>query len=187
MSETFLADVWNLFAAFFRASNLSFGGGPAIIPLMQVEAVNHYQWMTSAQYSEAVAVTNALPGPAATKIAAYVGYQVASWPGVVASIAATILPTLFIVVFAGKLLVKYADSAGMKSMLKGVRPVVAVFVGTVGIQWGVDICWNGTALNDLWTIVGSALIGIATAIGFYFKIHPAILVVAAMGAGYLMF
>jgi len=117
-------DLWNLFVAFFRASNLGFGGGPAIIPLIQAEAVDHYKWMTNAEFTDALAVANALPGPIATKIATYIGYQVASWPGVLVALAATVVPTVIILVFLGNLLMKYANSEALKSMLKGVRPIV---------------------------------------------------------------
>jgi chromate transporter len=81
-----LTDLWNLFVAFFRASYLGFGGGPAIIPLIQAEAVDNYHWMTNSQFTDSIAVANALPGPIATKIATFIGYQVASWPGVIVAI-----------------------------------------------------------------------------------------------------
>jgi chromate transporter len=180
-------DLWDLFVAFLRASNLGFGGGQSIIPLVQVEVVNNYGWMSNTQFNEVVAVTNALPGPIATKLAAYAGYQVASWPGVAVATAATIMPTILILVMAGKIIAKYSQNPGMKSMLKGVRPIVTVLIGVVAVQWMIDIGMEGIEHNDAWLIGGSVLIGIGAAVGFYFKIHPAILIVAAMGLGYLIF
>lgn len=72
---------WEIFWGFFVANVLGYGGGPASIPLMQEEIVNHYGWLTNEQFADVLAVGNALPGPIATKIAAFVGYEVAGWIG----------------------------------------------------------------------------------------------------------
>lgn len=74
--------IWiSLFIGFFLANILGYGGGPASIPLMYEEIVNHYKWLTNAEFSNMLALGNALPGPIATKIAAYVGYDVYGWWG----------------------------------------------------------------------------------------------------------
>lgn len=62
-----------LFWAFFLSNLLGYGGGPASIPLNYEEIVNHFHWMTNEGFSNMLALANALPGPIATKIAAYVG------------------------------------------------------------------------------------------------------------------
>lgn len=178
-----MIDLWNLFVAFFRASNLGFGGGPAIIPLIQAEAVDHYQWMTNAEFTDALAVANALPGPIATKIATYIGYQVASWPGIFVALVATIVPTLIILVLLGNILMKYANSQALKSMLKGVRPIVTALLALVAYQMGV-IAFEIHAPLDFFTVVIAA--GAAGAI-YFFKVHPALLIVASMFVGFIIF
>ena|GEM_PF-425797 len=182
-----LSVLWDLFVAFFRASNFGFGGGPAIIPLVQAEAVDKYGWMTNSQFSEVVAVTNALPGPIATKLAAYVGFQVASWAGVAVATAATVLPTLFLVVWAGRFLSKHAQSLGVQASLKGVRPVVTVLIGVVALRWMWDIASGGFEHNDWWLLGGSVLIAAGAAVGLRWKVHPAVLVAAAMVIGGALF
>ena len=176
-------DLWNLFVAFFRASNLGFGGGPAIIPLIQAEAVDNYKWMTTAEFTDALAVANALPGPIATKIASYIGYQVASWPGVLVALAATVVPTVIVMVFLGNILMKYANSQALKSMLKGVRPIVTALLAVVAYQMGVAAFGIQNPL-DLFTVV----IAVAAAGAIYFfKVHPALLIVSSMFIGYIVF
>ncbi|MDR1961901.1 MAG: chromate transporter, partial [Gracilibacteraceae bacterium] len=88
-----LNDLWQLFIGFLRASNLGFGGGPAVIPLIQAEC-ERFGWLDAAQFSDAIAAGNALPGPIATKMAAYIGYKIAAWPGALVSVTATILPSI---------------------------------------------------------------------------------------------
>jgi chromate transporter len=180
-------DLWDLFVGFLRASNLGFGGGPAIIPLVQAEAVDQYGWMTSSQFSEVVAVTNALPGPIISKLAAYTGYQVAWWPGVFVALLAANLPTILLVVLAGGLMSKYTNSPGLQSMLKGVRPVITVLIAVVALGWLADIVSAGQGSGDWWLIAGSLLIGAGACAGLYFKVHPALLVVMSLVLGYLMF
>lgn len=176
-------DLWNLFVAFFRASNLGFGGGPAIIPLIQAEAVDHYQWMTNAEFTDALAVANALPGPIATKIATYIGYQVASWPGVFVALAATVVPTVIILIFLGTLLMKYANSDALKSMLKGVRPIVTALLAVVAFQMGMA-AFDIQAPLDFFTVVIAV---VAAGAIYFFKIHPALLIVSSMFIGYIVF
>jgi len=178
-----LTDLWNLFIAFFRASNLGFGGGPALIPLIQAEAVDHYHWMTTSQFTDTLAVANALPGPIATKIATYIGFQVASWPGVIVALTATVLPTVLILIFLGSLLTKYANSNGLKAMLKGVRPIVAALLAVVAYDMAVSAFQIQTPI-DYFTIAIAA--GAAAAI-YFFKTHPALLIVMSMGIGLFIF
>jgi chromate transporter len=183
----FWENLWDLFVAFLRASHFGFGGGPAIIPLVQAEAVHNYGWMSQAEFADMVAVSNALPGPIATKLAAYVGFQVASWPGAVVAVAATVLPTVLLLVWAGRVLMKYAQRPGVKSMLKGVRPVATALIAVVAVQWMMDIGAAGIAGQDMGLVAGSVVIGAGAAVGLYFKVHPVILIVAAMGLGGVMF
>lgn len=178
-----LTDLWNLFVAFFRASNLGFGGGPAIIPLIQAEAVDNYHWMTNSQFTDSIAVANALPGPIATKIATFIGYQVASWPGVIVALIATVLPTVLILIFLGSLLTKYANSQGLKSALKGVRPIITALLAVVAYDMSVS-AFHIQAPLDYLTIAIAA--GAAAAL-YFFKIHPALLIVISMAVGFFVF
>lgn len=72
-------------------------------------------------------------------------------------------------------------------MLKGVRPVAAALIAVVAVKWILDIGAAGMEGHDIWLVAGSALIGAGTLVGLYFKVHPAILVVAAMGLGGVVF
>lgn len=66
---------WHIFWAFFLPGILGYGGGPASIPLVEKEVVDRYGWVTENEFSEMLAMGNALPGPIATKMAGYIGFQ----------------------------------------------------------------------------------------------------------------
>ncbi|WMN88503.1 chromate transporter [Vibrio parahaemolyticus] len=66
----------DIFFAFFIPNIVGYGGGPAIIPLIEAQVVGQYGWMNASQFAEVLALGNALPSPIATKMAGYIGYEV---------------------------------------------------------------------------------------------------------------
>ena len=169
----------DLFIAFFRASNLTFGGGQAMIPLIHAEAVEKYQWVSEEEFADIVAVSAALSAPWVTKIAAMIGYRAGGWLGVLVAEIAAILPTALIVVLLGSLIMRFADEPALKAMLMGVRPVIIVLL--LKVAWDM----GKTAFTNLllW-VVGATALGILLFVPW---IHPAFLVVGSMALGYLLF
>ncbi|OLN27806.1 chromate transporter [Desulfosporosinus metallidurans] len=173
-----LTQLWNLFIAFTRASNLGFGGGPAVIPLIKIEVVERYHWLTNAQFTDALAVGNALPGPIATKLAGYVGYQVVGWLGALAALIGTIMPTVLAVLLLTGFLMKYSNSPILKGMLQGVRPVVVVLIAQTAFDMGIGSFPNITT----WGIALATLASL-----YWLKLHPALIIVLSMAFGLLVF
>lgn len=172
-----LRDVWDVLIAFTRASNLGFGGGPAVIPLIQKEAVGRYQWMSEEEFADALAVGNSLPGPIATKMASYIGYRVAGWPGVLAGLTGTILPTLLITILLGDLLIRFSNNPGLKAALTAVRPVVVILIAQSAYDLGKKAFPKNS--HATWGIAIVAL-----ALMFLTHIHPGILIFVSMIFGY---
>lgn len=172
--------LWDLFWGFFVANVLGYGGGPASIPLMQEEIVNHYAWLTNEQFADVLAVGNALPGPIATKIAAFVGYQVDGWAGFAAALVATVVPSAVALIVLLRILNHYRQSNVVRGMTLLVQPVIAVMMllltwemGKVSIQ-SIGI-WQsvGIAGVTLWALTKG-------------KMHPALVIIAAFVYGGLV-
>jgi chromate transporter len=121
-------NIIDLILGFFLANVLGYGGGPASIPLMYEEIVNHYHWSTDHDFSNILALGNTLPGPIATKIAAFVGYDVAGIGGLFAALAATIIPSAVALILLLKILQRYRQSNIVKGMTLLVQPVIAVLM-----------------------------------------------------------
>jgi len=167
--------IWQLILAFGRANIFGFGGGPAVIPLIREEVVDNFNWLTIDEFTDTLAMGNSLPGPIATKMAAYIGYKVAGLGGALAALTSTVVPTALAMVGLAGLYMRFKDTPQMSGMLKAVRPVVVILLLQVTIEMGM----GSMRVPVTWVI---ALV--AAVLVFQFKIHPAILIVASMVFGY---
>lgn len=168
-----------LFWAFFISNILGYGGGPPSIPLIQNEVVNHYHWMSVKQFGEVLAVANALPSPIATKLAGYVGYQVAGVSGAAVALFATVAPTSIAMILLLQFINLFRSAPQVKAMTQSVRPMVTVLLGTMTYQFLMGavegIGWMQTGI----LAVASYLL-LET-----WKVHPAIVMAAAMVYGFI--
>ncbi|WP_417421554.1 chromate transporter [Halomonas sp.] len=168
---------WELFLAFFIPNIVGYGGGPAIIPLIEAEVVGRYGWMTSLTFAETLALGNALPSPIATKMAGYVGYEVAGIGGAFVAVAATVVPSLLLMIAALGLLYRHRESPQVKRMSQWVRPVIAMMMAWLTLGFLLEGV-NGAG----W--LHTVIIGVVAAIALVrFKIHPAFVVMAALVYG----
>ncbi|PYZ96922.1 chromate transporter [Alteribacter lacisalsi] len=165
-----------IFMAFFRIGMLGYGGGPASIPLIHKEAVDKYKWMKDEEFSDILAMGNTLPGPIATKMAGYIGYRVAGITGMLNAIAASVVPTVVLMIVLLVSLASFREYAWVQGMTNGVLPVVGVMLAVLTWQFftkskeGLGFGWS------IMLVIVSALL--ITAIG----LHPAFVI-----AGLLVF
>lgn len=178
-----------LFVVFTKVALFSWGGGPASLALMQREVVSE-GWSTPDEFANAIALSNAMPGPTAPQASAYVGYQVAGVWGAVFATAGTVLPTTILVLILIALFFNIKDSPVIVAMLKAVRPLVVGLLAYVAFDmfrtvWGVQNLGVGKSLAMGWD---KALIAVVTfLILVYTNISPVWLVLAAAGLGYLVY
>lgn len=180
-----MALLWKLFYVFSRVALFSWGGGPASLALMQHAAVDE-GWVTTDEFADAVAVGNALPGPIAPQVSAFVGYKLAGVPGAVAAALGTVVPATALMLLMVVWFFAVKDSGAVKAMLRAVRPVVIgllvwtafdMFSTVFGVKagWGKALAgqWDGllivaasfalltfTRLNPAFIILGAALLGL---------------------------
>lgn len=161
----------HLFLGFFRAGMLGFGGGPASIPLIQLEVVEKYKWMDDDEFGDILAIANALPGPIATKLAGYIGYRVSGTGGMLVAITANIFPTIFLMIVLLASLSSIRDFDWVQGMTAAVIPVVAMMMGT--LTWRF-IKKSGEGFGWGRAIVFGAILFIILEI---LNIHPGIVIV----------
>jgi chromate transporter len=192
--------LWQIFVLFSRVALFSWGGGPASMALMQREVTSALwtppgmtmpvPWVTSAEFADALAVGNALPGPIAPQVSAYVGYKLAGVPGAIAAAAGTVLPTTILMLVMIVFFFRIKDSALIQSMLKAVRPVViglllwTAYDMATTVFGAKKLSW-GAALTQGWDKFVIALIafGLLT----FTRINPAFIILGAAVLGVVVY
>jgi chromate transporter len=148
----------HLFLAFFIPGIVGYGGGPATIPLIEHEVVNRFGWVTVDRFAEILALGNTLPGPIATKMAGYIGYEVAGIPGAVVGLLATVFPSLLAMIFLMGLLHKFKDSPKVKKMTNLIRPVIGMLLAILAFSFFTRSWEMGGILPTVLLIVVGVLL-----------------------------
>ena len=122
-----------LFCTFFLIGLFGFGGGYAMLSMIQGEVVGHYQWMTMGQFTDIVAISQSTPGPIGINSATYVGYTAlvnagySPYWGFLGSFIATfavVLPSFILMLLVSKLLLNYRNHPSVEHVFSGLRPAV---------------------------------------------------------------
>jgi chromate transporter len=162
---------YELCMAMFRTGILGYGGGPATVPLIRYEAVTRYRWLEDDEFGEVLAIANALPGPIATKLAAYLGYRKKGTLGAIAAVLAHIMPTCIAMVALFSLIAFFKSSSIVSGMIAAVVPVVCVMLGMMAYEFGEKaIKGLGKTLGILFYLLSFLLLQIL-------HLHPAIVIV----------
>lgn len=168
---------WKIFLAFFIPGILGYGGGPATIPLVENEVVGTYGWMNTQEFSEVVAIGNSLPGPIATKMAASIGYSEGGILGAFIALFATVAPSLILMVGLMTVLMKYKDRSEVKNLTKLIRPVIAILLVFMTLQF-VDTAVEGVGYLSTGVIALASYLMLQK-----WNWHPAFVIILALGFG----
>src|SRR5207248_812970 len=115
--------LWELFKTFFIMGFVSFGGGYAMIPVIET-AVSLHGWMTTQQFTDVIAIAGMSPGPIATNSAILVGYSTAGILGALLSTLGTLLPSILLVLVVASFFQRLHHYSIVQSMFYGLRPIV---------------------------------------------------------------
>ncbi|MGJ9385269.1 chromate transporter [Salipaludibacillus sp. CF4.18] len=162
--------VWQLFITFFKIGFVSFGGGYAMIPLIQAEVVERHGWMTSQAFTDVIAVAGMSPGPIATNSAIFIGYQQVGIMGAIVSAFGMVLPSLMIILTIGAIFYKIQKSHLVKSAFYGLRSIITGLIIYAAILFAVN---NGLVSSISWHTISLLLIfGLSLLALIRFRIHP---------------
>jgi len=169
-----------LFLAFFTANMLGYGGGPSVIPLIEHEVVEGYGWMDSARFAEVLALGNTLPGPIATKMAGYIGYEQAGILGSLVALIATVVPTVLIMILLLNAMMRFKDSPRVQNITLVIQPAIAAMLLIMAVEFLV-------ASHAQMGMLHTAIIALASLLAMErFKIHPFFVIVASLIYGFIL-
>lgn len=184
-----------LFITFFEIGLFGFGGGYAMISLIQGEVVNHYHWVTMSEFTDIVAVSQITPGPVGINSATYCGYAAihnagyGSTMAMLGSLTATlalVTPSFILMLLISRLFMKYMKSELVQSIFTGLRPAVVglLLAATLLLMTPENF---STPKEDIWQFSISVIIFLATFIGTkVMKINPLKMIALAAFAGLLL-
>jgi len=164
-----------LFWEFFKIGAFTFGGGYAMIPLIEKEIVNKYHWLTMEQFADLIAISEMTPGPVAVNSATFVGYRVAKFWGAVASTLGVILPSFLVIWAISSVFFQFQNNPIVQAAFKGLRPAVLGLIIVAVLSVGKVSILSG--YKSLIIVFGTI---IALSI---FKIHPILVLVISAIVG----
>ena len=191
-----------LFWTFFLIGLFTFGGGYAMLSLIQTEVVVEHAWLSESVFTDIVAISQMTPGPIGINCATYVGYDVMTATGaghlmgVIGSLTATLaitLPSFIIVLLLVKFYTRVKGSSVFEGVMGVVRPAVVGLIGAAAVILCVSVNWNGLAPTfsiveenfpdwKSWCLFAAAFIA-----SFKFKVNPILLIVLAGVLGMLLY
>lgn len=119
-----------LFLVFFKIGLFSFGGGYAVLALIQKDIIENYQWVSMSEFTELVALSQITPGPISINLATHVGYKVGATLGSTIATIAVIVPSFIIITTIIVFLKKFSDSIIVKRALDALKlAVVGLILG----------------------------------------------------------
>ncbi|NOU96549.1 chromate transporter [Paenibacillus sp. LMG 31456] len=174
-----------LFWTFFKVGLISFGGGYAILSIIEREVLLQ-QWMTSVDYTQAVALAGMSPGPIATNIAILVGYKTSGITGAVVAVSGMILPSVIVVIIVAGFLFKAGRERWVQVALYGLKPMVTALI----LYAAIRMAMNGQPLLgiNIHTLASLAIFVFAVIGIMKYRLHPLIIlsVSALMGIAFFV-
>ncbi|WP_353892626.1 chromate transporter [Proteinivorax hydrogeniformans] len=179
---SFIAPLLQLFVSFFKIGIISFGGGYAMIPLIEREIIEGRGWLTEAQFLDIIAVAEMTPGPIAVNSATYIGYQTEGILGAITATLGVVTPSFIAMVILAYVICKTQHLLVVKGALKAIVSGVVALIGfaTIKIAISTGLFEVRGGLNIDYVTVTIALA--AFALLRYTKLHPVLILI---GFGFL--
>lgn len=170
---------WQLILVYLKIGTFSFGGGYAMLSLIQHEIVEKHAWLTTQQFTDIVAISQMTPGPIGINSATYIGYSVTGsvW-GSVAATVAVCLPSFILVLLISYFFVKCKDNKYIRAAMSGLLPMSVALIASAAL-----LLMNKENFIDYKSI----LIFFAAFIATWKKVHPILLILLAGFAGFLFY
>ena len=174
-----LKRMWQLFVTFFKIGAFTFGGGYAMIPLIQKEAVEKKKWVTDDDILEIIAIAESTPGPIAINSATFVGYRTCGVLGAACATFGVVLPSFVIILAISYVLNEFQNIQAIQYAFNGIRAGVLALLfkalwsmfkkspkGWVAyvVMAAAFVLTAFLKVNVLYVVIGCAVFGLITAL-----------------------
>lgn len=191
-----------LFWVFFIIGLFTFGGGYAMLSLIQTQVVTAHSWLTESAFTDIVAISQMTPGPVGINCATYVGYEVVHSSGaghlvaILGSFTATfavILPSFIIVLTIVRFYTKFQHNKIFEGVMSWLRPAVVGLIGAAAIILMFSVDWAGAkpvisiVEENFSDWISWVLFAAATVASLFFKVGPIPIILAGGALGLLIY
>ncbi len=177
-----------LFYTFFKIGLFGFGGGYAMLSMIQGEVVTRYDWVSTQEFTDIVAISQSTPGPIGINAATYVGFTATGsvWGSVIATFA-VVLPSFILMLTISKFFLKYQKHPAVEAVFSGLRPAVVGLLASAAL-----VLMNGenfgSPTDDTYTFVISIIIFLVAFIGTKkYHANPILMIIACGIAGLILY
>ncbi|WP_050184376.1 chromate transporter [Domibacillus robiginosus] len=167
----------DIFITFFKIAPVTFGGGYAMIPVIEREIVTKKQWLEEKDLTDVFALAGSVPGAVAINSATFTGYRVAGVKGALAATIGVIIPTFLIVLLLGIFYITFKDNPKVDAAFEGIRPAVVAMIAFAAYKL------KGSALIDKTTITAFIL---SVFLLLFFQVHPMLLIIGSAFCGIIL-
>ncbi len=184
-----------LFITFFEIGLFGFGGGYGMLSLIQTETVIRHHWLSTAEFTNIVAISQMTPGPIGINSATYCGYTAVHNAGynsimaILGSATATfalVLPSFILMILISKMFMKYMQTAAVQSVFAGLRPAVVGLLAAATLLLCNAENFSSPIVNP-WQFGISIALFLATFVGtMWLKINPIRMICYAAFAGLIL-
>lgn len=171
---------WQIFKTFFKIGLFNFGGGYPMISFIQNEVVFKHAWLSNAEFTDIVAVSQMTPGPVGINMATYTGYAASGdvW-GSVSATAAVCLPSFIIMILMTRYFLKHRQSSSLQAAFAGLRPAIVGLIAAAALV----LCDKENFVD--WK--SAVIFLVSFVLLFRLKLGPVKLILLAGAAGWLLY
>ncbi|RNB86980.1 chromate transporter [Brevibacillus fluminis] len=169
--------LWHIFIAFLKISPVTFGGGYAMIPLLEQAFTEKKKWIKKEEIVDILAFSQTVPGSIAVNAATFIGYRLAKVPGAVAATLGMVIPTSVIIVLLAALFLGYQHLPIIQSAFLGIRPAIVALIFYAAVKTG-----KAAIVDKITVALGAA----ALIILLFVPIHPVFVLLAGAVIGILL-
>lgn len=166
-----------LFWIFFKIGAFTFGGGYAMIPLIEREMVEKQKWISGDEFIDMFTVAESVPGAIAINTSTFIGYKVAGFWGAIVAVFGVALPSFLIITIIAAVFSQFQDLPLVKAAFEGIRAAVVALITVSGIKIAKSAIKN--KIDMLITLVAFVLL-------VFVDVHAIVLIILGAIAGLLM-
>ncbi len=173
-----MKNIFSMFWSFFKIGAFTFGGGYAMIPLIEAEVVDNRNWIGKEEFLDILVISQSFPGALAVNTSIFIGYKIGGLLGAIVALLGTVLPSFFIILLIASFFMQFRNNYYVDLVFKGISAAVPMLVLVAVVSLSKSV--KKDYINFIIVVVTIIFITV-------FKIHPVLVIILSGLYGYFFF